>query len=60
MYSEQITESKSLATYDLVHGRNGKCSTYEILVTKLEPKMPLGRVVVGGEGVFVRTSGSWL
>ena len=51
MFSEQITESKSLATCHIAHGRNGKCSAYNILVTKLEQNMPLGRVVVGCEGV---------
>jgi hypothetical protein len=51
MYSEQIIESKRLATYDIVHGRNGKCSEYDILVAKLEPKMPLGRSSLGCEGV---------
>ena len=45
MCSEQIIESKRLATYDIVHGRNGKCSAYDILVAKLELKMALGRLV---------------
>jgi hypothetical protein len=41
MYSEHITESESLATCDVVHGRNGKCSVYSISLTDLEMKMPL-------------------